>query len=291
VTAAPVQECVDLAGIEAGVARFGRGRHSHSVAVMDIFAADTSLATADDATQEEVLAGRAQFLNAQTAPFQVLVRAEPVDLEGHTRRIQGRVLHLPEPLADVAHDYVSFLTALAQQRTLLERHCLVVLADSTRERSTLWEQCKNSLGRLRAAARRRGVASQRPDVVTTELARRLSARCDLVGRHLARSGLRAHRLDSSELPLLKRGPLGTQYPEPRPHRSCLAAMDVDRPYNWTAPAPAGAPDTVLDRRTSIKPQPTRRPARTDAPEREPSPLGPPRARRRHGRVAVPGRPR
>ena len=59
-TAAPVQECVDLTGIEAGVARFGRGRHSQSVAVMDIFAADASLATADDTTQEEILAGRAQ---------------------------------------------------------------------------------------------------------------------------------------------------------------------------------------------------------------------------------------
>jgi hypothetical protein len=204
VTVAAVQECVDLAGIEADVARFGRGRHSHSVAVMDIFAADASLATADDTTQEEILAGRAQFLNAQTAPFQVLVRAEPVDLEGHTRRIQRRFVDLPEPLADVARDYVSFLTALAQQRTLLERHCLVVLADSSRERSTLWEQCKGTLRRLRIPANRPGVASERPDVVTTELARRLNARCDLVGRHLARSGLRTHRLDNRELAELLR---------------------------------------------------------------------------------------
>src|SRR5437773_6181188 len=116
VMSAAVQDCVDVAGIEAGVARFGRGRHTQSVAVLDIFAADASLATADDITQEEILAGRAQFLNAQTAPFQVLVRAEPVDLEGHTRRIQSRIAQLPEPLADVAHDYIGFLTTIAQQR-------------------------------------------------------------------------------------------------------------------------------------------------------------------------------
>jgi hypothetical protein len=130
--------------------------------------------------------------------------AEPVDLEGHTRRIQGRVLHLPEPLADVARDYVSFLTALAQHRALLERHCFVVLADSSGETSSLWGQCKGALRRLRARARRRGVGSEQPDVITTEVARRLTARCDLVGRHLARSGLRTHRLDSRELAELLR---------------------------------------------------------------------------------------
>jgi hypothetical protein len=204
VTAAPVQECVDVAGIEAGVARFGRGWQSHSVAVMDIFAADASLATADEATQEEILAGRAQFLNAQTAPFQVLVRAEPVDVEGHMRRIHGRESDLPEPLADVARDYVSFLATLAQQRTLLERHCYVVLADNSRDRRTVWEQCKGSLRRLRTSASRRSVASDRPDVITTELARRLSARCDLVGRHLSHSGLRTRRPDSRELAELLR---------------------------------------------------------------------------------------
>src|SRR5262249_24566544 len=36
------------------------------------------------------------------------------------------------------------------------------------------------------------------------LGRRLTARCDLVGRHLARSGLRTHRLDNRELAELLR---------------------------------------------------------------------------------------
>jgi hypothetical protein len=86
VTAA-VQARLDLVALEGGVARFGSGPAAYSVAVLDVVGADVAMASADDTTQDELLAGRAQFLNAQTAPFQVLVRAEPVDLDGHLRRV------------------------------------------------------------------------------------------------------------------------------------------------------------------------------------------------------------
>ena len=79
-----------------------RGPPTHAVTVLDVVGAEAALASADDATQEELLAGRAQFLNAQTTPFQVLVRAEPVDLEGHLRRVQARAERLPEALRAVA---------------------------------------------------------------------------------------------------------------------------------------------------------------------------------------------
>ena len=70
---AAVQERVELRAIADGIGVFGSTRHPLSVAVLDVLGAEAALATADDATQEELLAGRAQFLNAQTAPFQVLV--------------------------------------------------------------------------------------------------------------------------------------------------------------------------------------------------------------------------
>ena len=35
--------------------------------MLDLVGSEASMSTADDATQEELLAGRAQFLNAQTA--------------------------------------------------------------------------------------------------------------------------------------------------------------------------------------------------------------------------------
>jgi len=56
----------------------------------------------------------AQFLNAQTAPFQVLVRAEPVDLDSHVRRARSRAESLAEPLASVARDYATFIETLAR---------------------------------------------------------------------------------------------------------------------------------------------------------------------------------
>jgi conjugal transfer ATP-binding protein TraC len=192
---APVQASIDLVALEGGIARFGAAQPGHAVSILDLVGTEASMSSADDATQEELLAGRAQFLNAQTAPFQVLVRTEPVDLDGHLRRVQARAEMLAEPLASVARDYVSFLQALAFQRTLLERHCYVVLPDQT-ERPVV------SLGRrLRTVFDRRLRPGESEDTGTipAELARRLGARCEHVSRQLGRSGLRTGRLSSQQL--------------------------------------------------------------------------------------------
>src|ERR1700716_2901211 len=97
-TPVAAQTRLDLIALEGGVACFGTRSPTHAVALLDVVGAEAALANADDATQEELLAGRAQFLNAQPPPFQVLVRAEPVDLEGHLRRVQARVDLLPQAL-------------------------------------------------------------------------------------------------------------------------------------------------------------------------------------------------
>ena len=88
-TAAAVQARLDLVALDGGVACFATRAPTHAVALLDVVGAEAALASADDATHEELLAGRAQFLNAQTTPFQVVVRAEPVNLEGHLRRVQA----------------------------------------------------------------------------------------------------------------------------------------------------------------------------------------------------------
>ena len=93
---ASIQASLDLTALDAGIARFGTEKRAHAVAVLDVVGAEGTLATADDATQEELLAGRAQFLNAQTAPFQILVRAEPVDLEAHLRRVKLKGFSTPQ---------------------------------------------------------------------------------------------------------------------------------------------------------------------------------------------------
>src|ERR671939_2016604 len=124
---ASVQVRLDLDSVAHDVARFGAGARAHRLAVLDVTGADQSLASADDAEQEELLAGRAQFLNAQLTDFQVLVRAEPVDLSGHLERVRRQALGLPEALQQLAQDYVAFVRMLAHQRTLLQRRYYVLL--------------------------------------------------------------------------------------------------------------------------------------------------------------------
>ena len=199
-TPAALQTRLDLVALEGGVACFGTRSPTHAVALLDVVGAEAGLASADDATQEELLAGRAQFLNAQTTPFQVLVRAEPVDLDGHRRRVQARAELLPEALRAIALDYLEFLQALAHQRTLLERHCYVVLPDQRAEvpAVSLWRWVWRRLQRL---AGRGGHAEPflDPETVWTSVARRLQARTDLVARQLGRSGQRTRRLDSRQV--------------------------------------------------------------------------------------------
>src|ERR687884_1256079 len=174
-SAASIQVRVDLESVDRGVARFGTGERAHRVAVLDVTGADQSLASADEAKQEEILAGRAQFLNAQLADFQLLVRAEPVDLTGHHGRVQDRARELPETLAALARDYVVFLQTLAHQRTLLERRCYVVLPATLGQAAVpLRRGLRYLLGRLT----RRGGSSDARDEATVdgEIARRAAGR-------------------------------------------------------------------------------------------------------------------
>jgi hypothetical protein len=197
VTPVAAQTRLDLVALEGGVACFRPGPRSptHAVAMLDVVGAEAALASADDATQEELLAGRAQFLNAQTTPFQVLLRAEPVDFDGHLRRVQARAESLPEALRTIALDYIGFLQTLAQQRILLERHCYVVLPDHHAEIPAV-----SLARRLQHLVTRSGHTepSEDPEAVSTSVARRLQARSDLVARQLGRSGLSTRRLGSQQ---------------------------------------------------------------------------------------------
>jgi hypothetical protein len=176
--------------IEHGVATFGTGVHAHRIAVLDVVAAEQSLSTADDDKQEEILAGCARFLNAQIDEFQLLVRAEPVDLARHVELIEERARDLGTELVAVAREYVAFLPALAQQRTLLDRRCHIVLlvaADATR-RLSLPARLQRAIGRQKVE----GGADSDAD---NDAARRLAGRSDEAARQLLRSGLRTRRMD------------------------------------------------------------------------------------------------
>jgi conjugal transfer ATP-binding protein TraC len=200
VTAA-LQERLDLIALDGGVACFASHSPTHAVALLDVVGAEAALATADEAAQEELLAGRAQFLNAQTTSFQVMVRAEPIDLDGHLRRVRARAELLPEALRAIALDYLGFLQTLAGQRTLLERHCYVVLPDQRPEipAVSVWRRLWRWLQPLVGRGGHVQAFDEHPEAVPVSVARRLQARTDLVARQLGRSGLRTRRLDSRQV--------------------------------------------------------------------------------------------
>jgi hypothetical protein len=80
------------------------------------------------AEQEALVAGFARFLNALSDPVQLLVRAEPVDLEPMVRALLEVAPALPHPgLEAAARDHAAFLAHLGARRTLLRREVLVVL--------------------------------------------------------------------------------------------------------------------------------------------------------------------
>jgi hypothetical protein len=189
-TRASLQERIELESVERDVVRFGSGERVHRLAVLAGTSLDQSLAHADEAKQEELLAGRARFLNAQLDDFQVLVRAEPVDLAGHLERIQQQTVGQTDTIVRIAHDYITFVRALARQRTLLERRCYVILPMPRRAAHPPGADVVAALQRLL------GRRADRSDAMPLEsdVAHQLTARCDGVARDLARSGLETVRM-------------------------------------------------------------------------------------------------
>jgi len=192
---ASVQVRVDLESIEQDVVRFGVGERAHAIAVLDVSSLEQPLASADDAKQEELLAGRAQFLNAQMTDFQIVVRAEPVDLTAHLARIEQQMAGQSEVLRGVARDYVTFVESLARQRTLLERRCYVVLPGGTTPGGP-HQGAGQVLRRLVGGTRWPGSPALRA-ALADDVARQLTGRCDAVAGDLRRSGLQTRRLDGT----------------------------------------------------------------------------------------------
>src|SRR6266851_10101940 len=82
---ASAQVRVDLTAIKDSVACFGSGRQAEYCAVLEVAGSQQSLATVDEARQEELLAGYAQFLNSLTFVFQLVVQVHPVTSPGTWR--------------------------------------------------------------------------------------------------------------------------------------------------------------------------------------------------------------
>ena len=83
------------------------------------------------AEQEALVAGFGRWLNSLSAPVQVLVRAEPLDLGPAISALLAAAPGLPHPALEVAaRGHARFLADLAIRRDLLRREVLVVLRET-----------------------------------------------------------------------------------------------------------------------------------------------------------------
>lgn len=93
-----------------------------------------ALRTPDEQTALIDTYGR--WLNSLSAPTQVVVSAQPVDLRSHAKDLAQAANTLPHPaLAAACHDHAEFLDDLAEHRDPLRRQALIVTRTSTGEHS------------------------------------------------------------------------------------------------------------------------------------------------------------
>ena len=155
-------------------------------AIVEAIPVNYALKAAEE--QEAILAGYRRWLNGLSYPVQILVRVVPTDVDRYLDGfVDDRRRRHGELWDRLALDHESFVRRIARERTLLDRHCYVIIPAGT----------PGAPGR-----RRRWFGRHRPDVEHTPLiaARRLLAfRTAEVLQALAAIGVTAHRLDRDEL--------------------------------------------------------------------------------------------
>jgi hypothetical protein len=108
--------------------------------------------------QEALVAGFGRYLHALSAPVQILIRTERLDLTGHIHQLREYAAALPHPALEAAAcEHAAYLAALAGENDLLRRQVLLVLREPLRSAAPTPTGLSPTpaLGRLLAAARHR----------------------------------------------------------------------------------------------------------------------------------------
>jgi len=110
---------------EAGIVDLGREGLALIAAASTV---NFSLRTPTE--QDGIVAAFGRYLHSLTAPVQILIRAQRLDLSGQITELRERAGHLPHPaLEAAAHDHADYLTHLARHTELLRRQILLVLRE------------------------------------------------------------------------------------------------------------------------------------------------------------------
>jgi hypothetical protein len=113
---------------EAGVVDLG----SDGVAVVAV-ASTVNFALRTPGEQEALVASFGRYLHSLTAPVQVLVRAERLDLSGQIAELRAAAAGLPHPMLEAAaREHADYLGQLSHSTDLLRRQVLLVLREPLR---------------------------------------------------------------------------------------------------------------------------------------------------------------
>ncbi|MFI0724313.1 PrgI family protein [Streptomyces sp. NPDC021224] len=136
--------------------------------------------------QEALVAAFGRYLHSLTAPVQVLVRAERLDLSAQIAELHAQAAGLPHPaLENAAREHADYLVELGRSSVLLRRQVLLVLreplgaappTDGLGGASPL-----AALAQLRAGRRSGPVTEAALRAAENRLARRLSEAAELLG--------------------------------------------------------------------------------------------------------------
>jgi hypothetical protein len=136
--------------------------------------------------QEALVAAFGRYLHSLTAPVQVLVRAEHLDLSAQITELQAQAPGLPHPaLENAAREHADYLARLGQSTVLLRRQVLLVLREplgaATPTDGLGGASPLAALAQLRAARRSGPVTDAVRRAADNRLARRLSEAAELLG--------------------------------------------------------------------------------------------------------------
>lgn len=188
VSAAPLQlpaSGVADTGAQAGVVDLG----ADGLAVIAVCGTvNFSLRTPGE--QEALVASFARYLHSLTAPVQILVRAERLDLAPQIAQLRDRAPGLPHPaLEAAARDHADYLAELTAHADLLRRQVLLVLREPLHTTPAL------ATSSMRRRARR--AAQPVDDRVRQAAEQRLVRRLDEATELLSSAGIVVTPLDAA----------------------------------------------------------------------------------------------
>ncbi|MGH3832093.1 MAG: PrgI family protein [Pseudonocardiaceae bacterium] len=174
-------------GTELGIVDLG----GDGLAVLAV-TSTVNFALRTPAEQEGLVAGFGRYLHSLSAPVQVLVRTERLDLSTQITELRARAGGLPHPALEAAAlEHADYLAQLGQRSDLLRRQVLLILREP-------WPAAGASTQALfgesrRAPGGRRGDGAHR--AAESRLARRLADAVDL----LAPAGIVVTPLDAGRV--------------------------------------------------------------------------------------------